>query len=139
MRLIRSPLHHKPFAAALFAIAIASITPAVPQSAKTIRVSELVLRRSATKKVTPEFPETARRQKKTGVAVAQLEVNEAGMVTTVDVLEAPDPTIKAAVSDAVRQWEFKPTTLAGEAVRVRGKLTFYYVIDSQGSRVDDPR
>lgn len=84
-------------------------------------VPEGVLRRLAKKVVLPDYPEASKKRSY--------------------VLEAPDEEIKQSTLDAVRQWEFNPAFTGDERkpVRIRGKLTFYFVIDGQGARVQNPR
>ena len=63
-----------------------------------------------------------------------------GVVINVDVLEAPDSEIGSAIADAVRHWTFKPSSIRGVPVNIRGKLTFYCLIDSKGiGRVQNPK
>lgn len=109
------------------------------QTLKSVTVHETYLRKRATKTVTPGFPERAKKRGAQGVVVAQIDVNEQGEVAQVMVLEAPDPLIKEAVIKAIGQWRFNPPTIGGKPVRVRGKLTFYYVIERGKGRVDNPR
>ena len=110
------------------------------QSEKVVRVDELGIRKSASRIVMPTFPETARRRKAHGVAVVELQYNGTGDVTDIQVLESPDPTIKEALIDAVKQWKFRISTLNGKPLSVRGKLTFYYIVEKNGhARVENPR
>src|SRR2546426_6486259 len=88
------------------------------QSTRTIRVSEMGMRRAATKIVMPAFPETARKRGAKGVAVAELELNAEGVVVRFQILESPDPLIKVAVAEAVQKWKFQPQTLNGEPVNI---------------------
>ena len=105
-----------------------------------IRIDELSLRRAATKIVMPAYPAESQQRGAQGVAVAELVFDGGGDVYRARILEAPDEPIRQAVMDAVRQWKFKPQTLKGEAVYIRGKLTFYYRIEKNGAgRVDNPR
>lgn len=105
---------------------------------KKISVTERALRGRAIKVVPPAYPKESQKGKATGVAVVQLDIDDKGEVTEVEVLEAPDSFIRTAVTDACRLWTFRPTTVQGESVHVRGKLTFYYVLDSKGARVENP-
>jgi TonB family protein len=110
------------------------------QSNRTIRVSEMGMRRAATKIVMPAFPEAARKRGAKGVAVAELELNAEGVVVRFQILESPDPLIKVAVAEAVQKWKFQPQTLNGEPVNIIGKLTFYYLVDGHGEgRVENPK
>jgi len=111
-----------------------------PQTERVLRVEEDGIRKSASKSVMPDYPGEAVKEKKQGIAVTELQYNGKGDVTDVKVVESPAPSIASAVTDAVKQWKFKPTTVKGEPVSVRGKLTFYFVIDSEGkSRVNNPK
>jgi TonB family protein len=61
-------------------------------------------------------------------------------VTEAVILESPADNIGAAVVDAIRQWKFKPSTVGGQPISVRGKLTFYFVIDADGKgHVENPK
>lgn len=104
-------------------------------------VPEGVLRRLAKKTVLPGYPEASQKRGTAGRAVAQLDVDKEGRITSAFVLEAPDEEIKQAVLDAARRWEFNSAFTGDERkpVRIRGKLTFYFVIDGQGARVQNPR
>ena len=110
------------------------------QSEKVVRVDELGIRKSAVKKVMPSFPEAARKRAAHGVAVVELQYNGAGDVTDIEVLESPHPAIAEALTDALKQWKFAVSTLNGKSISVRGKLTFYYLVEKNGrAHVENPR
>jgi TonB family protein len=92
------------------------------------RVSEEGIRRFATITVLPTFPDDALRAKESGVAVASIEVDVNGRISRLEVVEAPSPSIKASVTQAVQKWQFDPTYTGGRPTRLLGKLTFYFVI-----------
>jgi TonB family protein len=104
-------------------------------------VPEGVLRRLAKKTVLPDYPEASKKRGTTGRAVIQLDVDKEGRLTKTFILEAPDDDIKQAVTEAVRRWEFGPASAGDERkpVRIRGKLTFYFVIEGRDARVQNPR
>jgi TonB family protein len=105
-----------------------------------IRVGEDGMRKSALKTVMPAYPEDALKRAQQGVAVAETQYDGRGVVTDASVLEAPSPGIGQAVVEAIRQWKFKPSTLDGKPISVRGKLTFYFVIGEDGrGRVENPK
>lgn len=125
-----------------FVVALLYLT--VPLAASTqklqfVTIHEETLRRYAVEVVKPSYPRRAIKRHAQGVVVVQLDVNEQGSVTKTEVLEAPDPLIGEAVAVAVNKWKFKPPTIRGNAVPVRGKLTFYYVIKNGKGRVEHPR
>lgn len=105
-----------------------------------VRVGEDGMRKSAEKTVMPVYPEDALKNAQQGVAVVEAQYNGKGEVTDAVVLEAPSPAIGQAVVEAARQWKFKPSTLAGKPISIRGKLTFYFVIGEDGKgRVENPK
>ena len=72
--------------------------------------------------------------------MVRLEYDGKGTVVNVDILEAPDSEIGDAIAEAVRHWTFKPSSIRGQPVNIRGKLTFYYLIDRKGiGHVQDPK
>ena len=110
------------------------------QQESVITVGEDGIRRSANKKVTPAYPEAARRKRIKGTAVVELQYNGKGEVTDAKILESPDAATGQAVIDAVKQWQFTPSQLEGKPISVRGKLTFYFVVSEKGeTSVQNPR
>ena len=107
------------------------------------RISEGSLRKIALKTVMPKYPQQSILNRSKGVAVAELIFDTAGIVSQVEILEAPDEFIKKATIEAVKQWTFKPTRMKdedGPPIRVQGKLTFYFVIERNGEpRVENPK
>lgn len=136
-------MKHRLFRAAALIVFISSAITGVDgglivQSNRTAKVSEETLRAIAVNRVMPDYPEESRRQRATGVAVAELLIDEKGEVASVDVLEAPDSIIKEAVLKAVRLWRFKPAKSRNEPISLRGKLTFYYVVEDSNFFVRNP-
>ena len=130
----------RPHLSLLLLICFLSCVVAEGQTAKVVDVDEAGIRRSASKKILPAFPEGSRKRRSQGVAVVRLEYDGNGTVVSVDVLEAPDSEIGGAIADAVRHWTFKPSSIRGEPVSIRGKLTFYCLIDRNGiGRVQNPK
>ena len=97
------------------------------QVVRTRKISESGLRRLANKVVLPEFPQDAIRARKAGVAVAALDIDERGVVVKVETLEAPSPSIGAALSRALSHWSFTPPMAEGAPMKMQGKLTFYFL------------
>jgi TonB family protein len=100
--------------------------------------SEAVLRASALKIVRPAYPLGAVQSRQTGVAVAQIYVDDRGLVGKVEVLEAPSPSIAESVREALGRWKFEPE-MDGRGVEVRGKITYYFVISKDKSAVLEPK
>src|SRR6202040_3412128 len=107
---------------------------------RVVRVDEDGIRKSASKSTMPEYPDDAVKDRKQGVAVAELQYDGKGDVTEATILEAPASIIGQAVINAIKQWKFKPSTYKSEPISVRGKLTFYFVLDKDGKgRVENPK
>ena len=80
---------------------------------------------SAIHRVLPESPPLARTARITGSVVVEVTVDEGGAVIAARAISG-HPLLKDAAVGAARQWQFKPTTLSGVAVKVIGTLTFYF-------------
>jgi TonB family protein len=103
-------------------------------------VSEVSLRRSAIRKVMPIFPEEAIKANAQGVTVAQIRLDEKGELSSVQILQAPHESIARATAAAVRQWAFYfDLSKEGEPICLKGKLTFYFVIENGRPYVRDPK
>ncbi len=103
------------------------------------RILEGGIRRHASKKVMPIFPEDARKEKSAGVAVAQIRLDERGTLTSVEVLQAPHSSIGRNTVEAIKQWVFEVHWGKDEKpICFVGKLTFYFVIENGKGYVRDP-
>lgn len=106
---------------------------------KVIRVGEDGIRKSAAKVVMPLYPKDSEKKRVSGVTVTEVQYNGNGDVTEVTVLTAPDSAIRKSIEDALAKWKFIPSKLDEKPISVRGKITFYFVIDSKGKgKVENP-
>jgi TonB family protein len=118
----------------------ALLMPVIVSSQQLITVSEAVLRKLASKTVMPQYPAQSKKRGSKGIAVVRVDLDEKGELSDLRVLEAPDSDIEASVTDAVKQWQFGPARGAnGEPLRIRSKLTFYFVSDGGQFRVNNPK
>lgn len=122
-------------------LALSIFSKNVAMQGVVVRASEGTLRKVATRIVMPSYPQESIKRRAKGVAVAQIETNQEGDVSKVEILEAPDSMISTSVTEAVRQWKFRSSKIKdGPSVSVKGKLTFYFVIDDRGkARVENPK
>jgi len=102
------------------------------------RVPEAVLWRNAATIVTPLFPDDALKAGVVGVGVCEIIGDAGGAVSSVRVLQAPTPSLKLAMINALRQWTFKPADGKGDATHFTGKITFYFVAEHGTGRVFRP-
>ena len=105
----------------------------------TEEIAEAELRSLATKTVMPTFTAAPNAKIVEGVVVVQLDIDEQGNITQLNIIETPDPAITAPLSDALRQWQFKPPHLNGQPITIRGKLTFYYVIKDGAAHLQNAK
>ncbi len=98
---------------------------APPAPPKIVRKSGGVLAGSAIKRANPSYPQEAQDAKVTGAVVVEITVNEEGNVVSARAVSG-HPLLRDAAVEAARQWQFTPTQLQGEAVKVVGTLTFNF-------------
>jgi len=122
----------------VIAVAACTVLRGSSQERPLVSFSEYSVRASAVRVVHPKYPPTAFRQHQTGVAVAQVYVNDDGAVEKVDLLQAPSEAIAASVREALKQWKFGPelVTPGGEFT---GKMTYYFVISRGKPAVFEPK
>lgn len=109
-----------------------SIPPGVDTS-KAGKMSYQGLRGIATTAPTPAYPATSLERKVTGVAVAEILLDQKGQLLDVNVLEAPDDAISESVHDSLMRWKFRPI-----AIPMKGKMFFYFTMKGPSGSVESP-
>jgi protein TonB len=71
-------------------------------------------------RVDPDYPMQAKANKIEGIVIVRIRIDKDGRVEKAEVISG-DPQLSQAAVDAVRQWRYKPATIAGTAVGVDGK------------------
>ena len=64
------------------------------------------------KRVEPQYPEAARKDRIEGTIIMSASISELGNVETVELVSG-DPTLAPAAIEAVKQWKYKPFLLNG--------------------------
>jgi TonB family protein len=82
------------------------------------------------KDVAPEYPPIAHEARVQGVVIMEARVDEQGNVSDVRVLRSI-PLLDQAATDAVKQWQYTPTTLNGVAVPVIMTMTVNFSLAPQ--------
>lgn len=105
----------------------AATPPVVPFYSLTEKPTE-------TKRVTPVYPDLAKKAGIEGTVVVKVLVKTNGKVEKVEVLKS-HPLLDEAAIDAAKQFEFTPGKVQGEAVRVWVSIPFDFNLEqaSQGS------
>jgi TonB family protein len=90
---------------------------------KFMRVSSGVLQENAIKKVEPDFSKIQANIK--GAVQVEIIVSEQGKVEKAEVISG-HPLLRQACLEAIRQWEFKPTMVNEDFVKLIGRITFNF-------------
>jgi len=93
-----------------------SVPVAAAEHPEKIKVARLVRR------VDIAYPAAALEQNLQGIVRLQIAIARDGSVGEVSNVDG-DSTLAKAASDAVRQWIFKPTTLAGQPIESKAVIT----------------
>jgi periplasmic protein TonB len=102
--------------------------PPVAAPSGPMRVGGDVKAPSVIKRVEPDYTETARKGRITGVVIIEAIINKNGDVEQVRVLKGLPLGLSEKAEDAVKQWKFKPGTLNGEPVPVIFDLTVNFTM-----------
>lgn len=95
--------------------------PAGSEMPKVLRRTTGVLESAITKRVKPAYPDEAKKVRMTGLVSVDIIVDEEGKVISAKASSGP-PILGDAAVNAVRQWQFKPTTLTGLPAKVIGTI-----------------
>ena len=96
--------------------------PPPPKPAAPVRAGELVRAPQKTVDVHPTYPEIARAAHVEGTVILEAVLDRNGRVDQVRVLKSI-PLLDRAAIDAVRQWQYTPSTLHGVPVEVLMTIT----------------
>jgi len=78
-------------------------------------------------RVSPVYPEAARKERIMGVVVVETVIDETGAVREARAVESPDEALAQAAIEAVRQWRFEPArNPAGKPVEIKWKVTLAF-------------
>jgi len=80
----------------------------------------------ANEKVNPKYPPEMRKDGVSGQVIAELVIDEKGMVQAVEILESPAEGLSDASSEALEQWTFQPATMEGKPVAVTYMVTLAF-------------
>ena len=92
-----------------------------------IRKSAGVLQGIAIRRVQPSYSPLAKAARVSGAVIVEVTVDESGDVISARGISG-HPLLKDGAVAAARAWKFKPTLLAGTAVKVIGTITFNFSI-----------
>ena len=82
-------------------------------------------------KVSPTYPEEARKSGLMGVVVCETIITAEGDVGAIKIVRTADEVFNQPTVDAIKQWKFEPATLHGEPVDVIYLLTVKYNLQKE--------
>jgi TonB family protein len=98
---------------------------------------ESIPRKTAITKTMPVYPEEAVQSGISGTVHIKLEINPKGEVLRIMGKPRTDPLLSKAVSDAVKQWKFKPSAdLEGNPEGVLTRLIFRFSLNGGYPQVE---
>ncbi len=126
----------KSFGAAILLIVLLLVSASlaqIPESKSAqlvkneVRKAGDTLEREAISKPQAQYPPIAKATRASGQVKVEITIDEVGKVISAKILSG-HPLLREAALTAARKWEFKPTTLSGKPVKVRGVLTFNFAL-----------
>jgi TonB family protein len=133
---VRNRMHPRPPSPSAAASPSAS---ANAEASKKAGLRSEVLPGIAIKKVAPSYPPTAKAARASGPVLVQVLISETGEVLTEAILSG-HPLLRETALQAARKWIFRPTTLSGRPVKIRGLLQFNFIlVDEELSPTQDVR
>ena len=112
----------------VFKPAGAGASPVQSSGDEALRVGGDIKTPLKLKHVSPVYPPIARAANVTGVVIVEVRIGTDGRVEEARVLRSI-PLLDQAALDAVRQWEFTPTLLNGQAVPVIMTVTVNFTLE----------
>ena len=93
--------------------------------AKRLRVGGNVAAKMIEHQVNPQYPDEAKKNHVEGTVVLRCVIGTDGTVLQVEYISGP-PSLMHSAIDAVRQWKYKRTMLAGKPVEVETTVSVVY-------------
>lgn len=102
-----------------------------------IRIGASVEQASLIHQVTPMYPPDAKAAHVSGTVVLHAIIRKDGTVNILDVVSGP-PMLVQSAEDAVKQWQYKPLLLNGQAVEVETEINVVYTLNGSYSPSTTP-
>jgi len=94
-------------------------------AANPAKVSPEVMAGNVINKVTPRYPEDAKKAKIEGAVLLKAVIGKDGTIENLQVISGPKE-LQTSALDAVRQWTYKPYLLNGDPEDVETTITVTY-------------
>jgi TonB family protein len=114
-------------AASLLLISLTTVASPQEATPQRVQVSAPHMADLIVKKVAPIYPPLARQARIQGAVILKAQINKSGNVESIQVVSG-HPMLAPAAADAVKQWEYKPYFLNGEAVDVETRVVVNFTL-----------
>ncbi len=115
----------KPALSLLLALCLmVAVAPLCAQDAP-VRISPDEAQGAVVNKVSPDYPEMARKMKLTGKVELDAVIDEAGAVESIKVIKG-NPLLTGSARIALKKWKFKPIERDGKAVKASCVFAFNF-------------
>ncbi len=94
-----------------------------PSAEKAIALALGVKEPAKRRTVNPVYPEVARRNRKEGIVILEMQLRPSGCAADVRLLRGVDDALDVAAIDAVSGWAYAPTVVAGSPTAVMMTVT----------------
>jgi TonB family protein len=95
-----------------------------------VRVSSGLMQGMMLSKVSPSYPEKARKARIQGTVMLHGKINREGAIADLQVMSGPEALVPAAV-EAVRQWRYKPYLFLGRPVDVETEIQVNFALSDR--------
>jgi TonB family protein len=109
----------------------------VAQPSAPVRVGGNIPQPRQIRRVNPVYPADAQRQRISGVVILEIVIDTTGRISNATVLRSV-PGLDQAAIEAVRQWEYEPTQVAGKPVPVIMTVTVNFAMAPPGGSAATP-
>ena len=93
--------------------------------ASTVRVDTATATKAVKSKVSPQYPEMAKKMKLTGKVELDAVIDETGKVESVKTVSG-NPLLTGAARDALKRWKFTPIEQKGKPVKAVALFAFNF-------------
>jgi TonB family protein len=111
-----------------------SATSEPTSSSHPIRIDENIQSAKLIHRVVPVYPDAAKRDHIEGKVVLHAAIANDGTVANLDVVSGP-PQLAGAAAEAVKQWKYETTVVAGQPVEIDTTISVVFVLETPPAQI----
>lgn len=85
-------------------------------------------------RVNPDYPESAKREKREGNVVVRVEIDVEGNIASAKILVGDGEDLNAAALNAANGWRFEPVKKDGKAIAASAVIPFQFKLETKAPR-----